>query len=114
MRGKRKETPKYEFSPSFHVTFSANHWLNTEKTMEYFEHVIFPYFERQRKAKGYPTDQVSLVIMDCFKGQDNDTIKLECKKNYCATSIVPHNLTQYFQPLDVSVSKPAKSFVSNQ
>ena len=63
--GKTKRClPKYEFPPSFHVTFSANYWSNTEKTMEYFEHVIFPYFERQRKAKGYPTEQVSLVIVD--------------------------------------------------
>ena len=74
--------PKYKLPPSFHLTFSANHWSNTEKTMEYFEHVIFPYFERQRKAKSYPAEQVSLVIMDCFKGQDNENIKLERKKNY--------------------------------
>ena len=49
--------------------------------------------------------------MDTFKGQDNDTLKKLCAENNCDTIIVPHNLTNMFQPLDLSVYKAAKSFI---
>ena len=55
-----------------------------------------------------------LAIMDSFKGQDNDILKELCEKNYCKTQIVPHNLTNKFQPLDVSFNKPPKAFITNK
>ena len=48
--------------------------------------------------------------MDTFKGQDNDEVTKLCRKNNCALIIVPHNLTNKFQPLDITVNKPAKSY----
>ena len=53
---------------------------------------------------------MSLIIMDTFKGQDNDEVAKLCRKNNCALIIVPHNLTNKFQPLDITVNKPAKSY----
>ena len=47
--------------------------------------------------------------MDNFKGQDNDTLKKLCDENNCDVVTVPHNLTNKFQPLDLSVNKAAKS-----
>ena len=32
----------------------------------------------------------------------------------CQVVIVPHNLTNKFQPLDITINKPAKSFISNK
>ena len=61
-----------------------------------------------------PTEQVSLVVMDNFRGQDNETIRDFLNDNGCVTKIVPHNMTNWFQPLDLSVNKPAKSFISNK
>ena len=52
-----------------------------------------------------------LVIMDTFKGQDNNVLKEFCEKNFCEVVIFPHNLTNKFQPLDMSVKKAAKSFI---
>ena len=51
--------------------------------------------------------------MDTFKVQDNDTLKELCSQNNCKVVIVPHNLTQKFQPLDISVNKAAKAFIQN-
>ena len=48
--------------------------------------------------------------MDSFKGQDNDTLKKLCAESNCDVVIVPRNLTNKFQPLDLSVNKAAKSF----
>ena len=57
---------------------------------------------------------MSLVMMDTFKRQDNDEIRKFCAKNSCKIVIIPHNLTNKFQPLDINVNKTAKSFVSHK
>ena len=51
--------------------------------------------------------------MDTFEGQDNDRLKELCSENYCEVAIVPHNLINKFQPLDISVNKVAKAFIQN-
>ena len=50
-----------------------------------------------KEQMGYPKEQYSLIIMDTFKGQDNETLKELCVDNYCEIVIVPHNLTNKFQ-----------------
>ena len=114
-QGKTKRSlPKFEFPKSFSVTFTKNHWSNTDKSVEFFENIIFPFLKRTKQEKGYPEEQYSLIIMDTFKGQDNDTLKKLCSKNHCEVVIVPHNLTNKFQPLDISVNKAAKAFIQNK
>ena len=41
-----------------------------------------------------------LVIMNIYKWQDNDDFRELSVKNNCEIVIVPHNLTNEFQPLD--------------
>ena len=47
-------------------------------------------------------------------GQDNDRLRELCSESYCEVVIVPHNLTNKLQPLDISVSKVAKAFIQNK
>ena len=54
------------------------------------------------------------MIMDTFKGQDNDTLKKLCAENNCDVVRVPHNLANKFQSWDLSVNKAAKSFIQNK
>ena len=112
--GKTKRSLHKYFPPSFSVTFTENHWLNTEKSVDFFKEIIFPYLEDMRRSKSCPLEQHALIIIDTFKGQDNDTLKKLCAENNCNVVIVPHNLTNKFQPLDLSVSKAAKSFIQNK
>ena len=65
------------------------------------------------RENGYPEEQYALIIMDTFKGQDNDRLRKLCSENYCEVAIVPHNLTNKFQPLDIGVNKAAKAFIQN-
>ena len=51
---------------------------------------------------------MSLAIMDTFKGQDNEEVAKLCCENNCVLIIVPHNLTNKFEPLDITTNKPAK------
>ena len=44
--------------------------------------------------------------------QDNDVILDLCQNHFCQVVIVPHNLMNRFQPLDITVNKPVKSFKS--
>ena len=104
--------PKFTFSRSFHVTYTKNHWSNQVKVTEHFEKVIFPFLDQSIERMGYPKEQMSLVIMDTFKGQDNDELRKLCMSNNCEVAILPHNLTNKFQPLDLSVNKAAKAFIS--
>ena len=105
--------PKYTFAASFDATFSENHWSNTERSLSSFNKIVFPYFKKVRKAKGCPDEQMSLIIMDTFKEQDNEVAEL-CRKNNCALIIVPRNLANKFQLLDITVNKPAKCFIKDK
>ena len=44
----------------------------------------------------------------------NEEMKRLCAKNNCELVIVPHNLTNKFQPLDISINQSAKKFISNK
>ena len=101
--------PKFTFPHSFHVTYTKNHWSNQVKVTEHFEKVIFPFLDQIKERMGYPKEQILLVIMDTFKGQDNDGLRKLCMSDNCEIVIVPHNLTNKFQPLDLSVNKAAKA-----
>ena len=46
--------------------------------------------------------------MDTFKGQDNKVIMNLCKKNFYHVAFIPHNLTNKFQTLDITVTKPTE------
>ena len=106
--------PKFTFPSNFQVTFTPNHWSNLEKCEDLFKVIIFPYLSTKKKELGYPEDQRSLIIMDTFKGQDNEEMKRLCAKNNCELVIVPHNLMNKFQPLDISINQSAKKFISNK
>ena len=46
-----------------------------EKTVEHFEKVIFLFSQKTKDKHRYSKEQMSLVIMDIFKGQDNKVFK---------------------------------------
>ena len=66
---------KFTFPFTFHVTFTPNHWPNLEKREDQFKVIIFRYLSAKKKELSYPEDQRSLIIMDTFKGQDNEEMK---------------------------------------
>ena len=106
--------PKYDFPVSFFVGFSKNHWSNTDKSIEFFDEILFPYLQQVKEEKGLPQEQHSFVIMGTFKEQDNGILKEFCSKNRCEIVIVPHNLTNKFQTSGLTVNKAAKAFIQNQ
>ena len=70
--------------------------------------------KKVRRSIGCQDHHIPLVMIDTFKGQYNDTIDNLCANNNCAVVIVPHNLTNKFEPLNIAVNKPAKCFISEK
>ena len=66
-----------------------------------------------KRENGHPEEQDALIIMDTFKGQDNDRLKERYSENYYEVIIATQNLTHKFQPLDITVNKAAKAFIQN-
>ena len=107
--GKAKRSiPNYDCNSCSDVTFTPNHWSNYEKCVRLFEKIIFSYLKAKKEELGYPKEQYSLIVMDTFKGQDNAEIEALCLKKDCELVIVPHNLFNKFQPLDISINQKAK------
>ena len=69
--------------------------------------------EDTKRSKSYPLEQHALIIVDNFKGQDNDILKKLCTENNCDIMIVLHNLTNKFQYW-MLVNKKEKSFIQNK
>ena len=70
----RRYLPRFDFPADFNVTFADNHWSNTEKSIELFEKVTFLNLKQVKVSLKYLKKQMSLIIMDTFKRQDNDVI----------------------------------------
>ena len=108
--------PNYDFLSFFNVTFTPNHWSRYENSVRLFKKIIFPYLKAKKEELGYPKEKYSLIVMDIFKGQDNAKIKiiaLSLKNDY-ELVIVPHSLTNKFQPLHISINQKAKKFISHK
>ena len=56
----------------------------------------------------------ALVIFDQFKGQVTASIFTLLEENNITIILVPPNCTDRLQPLDISVNKPAKSFLRSK
>ena len=75
---------------------------------------MLPYLRAKKIELGYPQEQISLIIMDTFKGQDNEMIKFFCFENNCELVIVSHNLTNKFPPRDLTINQKVEKFLSNK
>ena len=103
--------PSFNFPPSWDITFSENHWSNTQTMVSYFEKVIFPYLQEKKAELKLEPDHPALLLFDNFKAQcTEDILKLLDTKNIDVV-IIPASCTDRLQPLDLSINKAAKEFL---
>ena len=109
--GKTQQSlPRFKFPDGFSLSCNPKHFSNTEESIKLIKEVLLPYIEDQRKQLGKPNQSV-LLTMDVFRGQiTNDVTSLLTKHNVHVV-LVPANMTQLFQPLDLTVNKHCKSFL---
>ena len=80
---------------------------------QYSEHIIEPYVRSVWEIM-YTATTPGVIIIDNFRGQviEKITTLLEmCNLHVC---LLPANTTDLLQPMDISVNKPAKSFLRKQ
>ena len=88
--------PNFEFSRDINVKPTKSYWSKMEKAVEHFKKFIFPFFQKPKDKHCCPKEQMSLVIMDTFKGQDKEVLREFGAKSFCEVVTVPHNLTNKF------------------
>ena len=52
-KGKTKRSlPKFKFPITLSLSYTENHWSNTEKSIKFFEQIIFPYLKMFKRENG--------------------------------------------------------------
>ena len=77
--------------------------------IEYVNNIFVPYVELMRQLF-----KPTVVIMDNFKGQITEAMTELLERHRIHTCLILANATDRLQPMDISVNKPAKSFLKKK
>ena len=103
--------PTVKFPRWFLLSANPKHYSNEEETLKLLKEVIVPYIQNERKTLCLNADYPALLIMDVFKGQVKPAVLNMLKANNIFLMKVPANMTNLYQPLDLTVNGYAKSFM---
>ena len=84
---KASQPRDFKFPSGFCVTQNPKHWSNEIETLKLIDEIISPYVTKKREDLKLAKDQKALLIEYVY---------------------VPANMTQFFQPLDLTVNGCAK------
>lgn len=101
-----------KFPSDWHITHSNNHWANEETMLQYIEKVIGPYMDSCRESLGRP-DQKGLCIYDAFAAHRCDSVRQKLLEHGLLHVEVPPGCTGELQPLDVTVNRVFKKYMSD-
>lgn len=103
-----RSLPKQKFPDGFDVTQNPSHWSNEETMLQYVEVIIKPYLQKQREVHG---DKPAVLIYDAFRAHTMETVQEKLAQLNAKLIMVPKNMTDHLQPLDISVNKPVKGYM---
>ena len=109
----RSQPLGFKFPDSFDVTQNEKHWSNEKTVLTWIDKILIPYITDERRRLTSP-NQFALLIFDSFQGHLTEQVNSKLQNNKISVVIVPANMTNKFQPLDVSVNKSAKNFIKKQ
>ena len=75
---------------------------------------IIPYVKRERANLGLGENQYALLVLDVFKGQMTEPVTKKMKDNHILFVRVPANMTNIFQPLDLTVNGSFKALMKSK
>ena len=106
--------PKFKFPEEFNITHGVNHWSNEEKAIELTEKVFLPYVRNKKEELDLRSTKKWILIADVFKRQWTDKLMSLTEKHHRKMVPVPYNMTNDFQPLDLTVNRSWKSFLRDK
>lgn len=107
-----KSLPKCKFPEGFSVTQNANHWSTEDTMLRYISDILEPYLAKQRELVGEATP--ALLIYDAFKGHTTEAVQQRLRDLNAKLVMVPKNMTDHLQPIDISVNKPIKNYLQKR
>ena len=78
--------------------------------IQYVEGITIPYVKFASASFSYDTPV--LIIIGNFKGRITSTMTELLESNNIHVCLLPPNMTDQLQPMDLSVNKPAKEFLN--
>ena len=105
--------PKAKFPDTFSLSANPKHFSCTEESLKLIEEIIIPYIESERKKLGAP-NQHALIIMDVFTRQMTGPVLEKLRDNKILLVRVPANMTNIFQPLDLTVNGSFKALMKKK
>ena len=102
--------PKIQFPTGFCLSGNPSHYSKTEESIKLLKEIVVPYVENIR-AKLDDPKQSKLLIWDVFRGQKTESVIEVLKENNVHTEYIPNNMTNCYQPLDLTTHKWAKEFL---
>ena len=102
-----------KFPDGFDLCFNEKHWANEVTSFSLIDKVILPFIDKVKAEKNLPKESTALLIFDVFRGQKTDSFINHLAEKNCIVVFVSSNMTDMFQPLDVTVNKNIKSVIRN-
>ena len=113
-KGKTQQSvAKVHFPKGFSLSANIKHHSNTDEVLKQLREIIIPYVNNHREKLGKP-DQYCLMVWDAFPGQCTDPVKELMAKNKILCEYVPNNMTDVYQPLDLTVNKWVKQKMTSK
>ena len=110
----QQSVPKFDFPDLFSLCAYPKHFSNTEESFKLLDDIIIPYVKCEQFKLGIGEEQYALLILDVFKGQMAESVKQKMMENHILFVRVPANMTNIFQPLDLTVNGSFKSLMKSK
>ena len=109
-----RSTPRYNFPNNFSQSANPKHFSNTNKSLKLIDEIIVPHIQFERTKLQLQIDHPALLIIDVFSEQMAPAVLQKLRENYIFLVRVPPNMTNLFQPLDLTVNSVAKAFMKRR
>ena len=100
-----RSIPKAKFPRGFSLSANPKHFSNEKESIKLLEEIIIPYVKAERGKLGLEQTRPALLILDVFRGQTTSAVTELLHENNILVTKVPANMTNLYQPLDLSDCK---------
>ena len=106
--------PKFKFPESFSLSANPKYFSNTTESLKLLDEIIIPYVKNERERLKLEPSQPALLILDVLSGQMTTPATDKVAENRIKYVKVPANMTNLFQPLDLTINRSPKAFMKKK